>query len=117
MICAERQVGHDLPDQDTQRLGQDDGLPPEPQQNPICPYVDIFKPEAGDGGEALGIEDDQKTSDPVFWFERCVVQKRARVLPSTLGVDGDGERVQIRSSTLRGAVPPRMTMSGNTSSV
>ena len=63
----------EVADQAGQWLGEDDRRAAEPDRDCVVAEVDVVDGELADGGDALGVEDQQQPSDPVGGRERVVV--------------------------------------------
>ena len=78
--------GDQLADQGGQRLGEGDRDAAEGDGDGVAVVVDVVGGELGDGGDALGVEQEQQPGDPVGGLEGVVVQESSGVVPAFLGV-------------------------------
>jgi hypothetical protein len=78
--------GDQLKDEAGYRLGEHDRGRAQQELDTVAVGVDVVGGELADGGDALGVEDQQEPGDPVGGLQAGVVQEPARVGPALLGV-------------------------------
>ena len=114
-MLAERGVtawgGDELLDQGVDRLGEHDGLAPEPEACLGVARLDVFERELADRCGCLRVEHDEQSGDAVFAFESVIVQQPAALVPAGLGVDDAGrsapfDRRELQCCQLLPAGPP-----------
>jgi hypothetical protein len=65
--------GDQAPCQAVERLRELDRLPAEAQEHPTVVGVDLGEGQAADGGELLGVEQDEEAGEPVAGIEGIVI--------------------------------------------
>ena len=80
-------MSDEMEDEGVEWIGQNDGLAAEAKPYLLLVGLDMVEGEAADGGDPLGIEQNEQPGDAVLGFDGVVVEQPAGLLPSGLGVD------------------------------